>query len=659
MPRSPIVLAVLLAVALTAPAAPAAAGDYTVRLTSTSGSHWSSYGRGPFVAVPKQVHSGVGAFTAGDYRSWRVVVPGEGSRIVGGRIVATIATPNAAMAGRILVGTGNTPVVLYDGAGTGTVARDVTSGAHDWMQFDIRSTGATTTSRVAENTMTLASAELVLRDSVPPVIAPIALPAPTAWHRADACIGFSIRLTDQGGGLLRSQVRRAADGVVVSELAAVQVESPKPGPNEQHLNDCIQPHERGHGDTAFIATVWDVGGTSRELGFTVRADQRPPAISGGPSDGERFTTRTPAIAFGVGDDGAGLASASATIDGAAVPVAVNGDTARLAVGELSIGTHTVALSLADGAGNGTSVQRRIVVADTTAPTLTLDSPGARGDSVAWLSVRAVDDMAGIDPTTWVATLNGEPVRVDADASHLTASIGPLAPGMQRIDVRVADRSGNVSTLTHAYSVVSAPVPSMPEVGARTGGFLVDGPKATVTWGTQQTVAIYVARNGRPLGGQLVELRQGDAVFGSSTSDEHGVARVTFRVGAPGTYRAWVVGMAMDPVDVPLRVAPRLVITTSATKPRVGQRVVIRGRIEPAIRGRRVAVEARIGGVWYPIRRAASTGADGRFASSVVATTKGTVFVRVRLLAVASWAPAISNQRALTVQPALRRPVSRR
>lgn len=627
----------------------ASAGDYSVRLTTTSGSFWSTYGRGPFIATAQRLYSGIGMFETGDYRSWRAVVPGEGARIVGGRISVVMSTPDANMRGRILVGSGNTPVVLYDGGADGTVERSVTSGAYDWLQFDLRSVAATTTSRVAENYVNFAVADVVLRDTVPPVIEPLSLPTAGAWYGAGACIPFSFRLTDQGGGLARGQVRRASDGVVITELAAPQTASLKPGPNEQRLDDCVQPQERGHGDTTFVATVWDVSGVAREFAFTVRADQVAPTIGGGPAEGARFSVAQPDVAFTVADQGAGVASVSATVDGAARPVSVAGDAARVDVGTLAIGTHVIALAVADGAGNTVRVERRIEVADTQPPVLVLESPASRGEATAFLRVRASDDMSGVDPARWVASVNGEPLTIQADAQQLSASVGPLAPGVQRIDVRVADRAGNVATLSHAYEVVSAPVPSMPEVGARTGAFLVEGPRTPVSFGEQTSVSVFVSRNGRPMSGQLVEVRREGVAFGSATSDANGVARVAFRAGAPGRWQASVVGLAMDPADIPLRVAPRLALRAATNRPRVGRAVAISGRIVPAIRGRRLAVEARIGGTWYPIRRAASTDASGAFRSSVVATTRGTVWVRVRILAVGGWAPASSNAVRLAVR----------
>jgi hypothetical protein len=638
----------LLLLLLVAPR-PAIAGDYTVRLTTTSGSFWSTYGRGPFIATAQRVYSGIGMFETGDYRSWRAVVPGEGARIVGGRINVVMSTPDANMRGRILVGSGNTPVVLYDGGADGAVERSVTSGAHDWLQFDLRSVAATTTSRVAENYVNFSFAEVVLRDTVPPVIEPLALPSAGTWYGAGACIPFAFRLTDQGGGLQRAQVRRASDGVVITELSAPQAASLKPGPNEQRLEDCVQPHEHGHGDTTFVATVWDVSGVAREYAFTVRADHVAPLIAGGPSDGTRATVSQPDVAFTVGDDGAGVASVSASVDGAGRPVTVSGDVARIDTGALSIGGHVVAIAVVDGAGNASRVERRIEVADVQPPSLVLESPADRGEATAFLRVRASDDMSGVDASRWVATVNGEPLAIQADAQQLSASVGPLSPGVQHIAVRVADRAGNVASLTHDYVVASAPVPSMPEVGARTGAFLAESPRAAVTYGAEVSVSVFVSRNGRPMSGQLVEVRREDVVFGSATSDANGIAKVTFRAGAPGRWQAWVVGLPMDPADIPLRIAPRLTLRAAALRTRVGRPVTIRGRILPAIRGRRLAVEARVGGTWFPIRRTASTDAAGAYRSSVVATTRGTVWVRVRILAVGGWAPATSNQARLVVR----------
>ncbi|MEO6867087.1 MAG: hypothetical protein ABI200_03620, partial [Gaiellales bacterium] len=532
--------------------------------------------------------------------------------------------------------------------GDATVTRPISSGRHDWFQFDLRSTSSLHTTRTGLNHIDLVSADLVLRDTVPPVLTALALPAPTAWHGATACAPFTIRATDQGGGLRRVDVRRS-DSYVVTDWVGPLADSLQPGPILQDIGDCIQPSELGHGDTAFTATVYDVSGAASELRFSVRADHQPPVISGGPENTTRFTISQPKIAFDISDAGAGIAHVSATLDGRAVPVQVQGGSAVIDVGQVPIGAHTVAIGVADGAGNGTRIERSFSVADTTPPSLTLASPGPRGDASLWLSIAATDDMSGVDATSWSVTVNGESVAVHADASHLTATLGPLSPGMQRIDVRVRDAAGNEARLSHAYDVVSAPVPSMPNVGSRTGVFLVDAPTGTVLFGRPASVTAYVTRNGRPMPGQLVEVRREGHPLASETTDEHGVARVTFRVARPGKYQAWVSGMAMEPADIALQVAPRLFITTSSNRPKIGQPVRVTGRIFPAIRGRRLSVQARVGGSWYPVRRSASTDGRGGFRSHVVGATKGTVGVRVKLAAVGAWAGGTSNVQVLTVK----------
>ena len=88
-------------------------------------------------------------------------------------------------------------------------------------------------------------------------------------------------------------------------------------------------------------------------------------------------------------------------------------------------------------------------------------------------------------------------------------------------MRVADRVGNVTTTSHVYQVASAPVPSMPDLGGRTGAFVVDGPKAAVGYGTSTAVAVYVARNGRPMSGQLVEVKRDGTTFGSGSHEKTG------------------------------------------------------------------------------------------------------------------------------------------
>ena len=402
LPRLLLALLPLLATAVALPAtALAGPGDYSVRFTSTGGAHWDSYARGPFIGVPGRVYSGHGTFAAGDYRSWRVGVLGSGSRIIGGRVGIALTTPNTAMRARIVVGSGNAPVVLYDGSGTGNAERSF-SGVYDWAQFDLRSTAATSTTGVGQNSVDLRFVELTLHDSVPPALAAISLPDPGRWFAAGDCIPYAVRVSDQGGGLLRTLVRRAGDGAVVHELSAPQVESTKPGPNEQQVSDCIHPSERGHGDTSFVVTTWDVGGTARDLQFSVRADQRPPSVAGGPADGARIDTPRPAIAFTVTDEGAGLASVSASVDGTGVPVTMSAATAAVQVGELARGSHVIALTATDGAGNVTSTQRRVTIADDVAPVLSVASPGARGEAAATLTVRASAGFSGVDPASWTA-----------------------------------------------------------------------------------------------------------------------------------------------------------------------------------------------------------------------------------------------------------------
>lgn len=657
----PAVLTIAALLALVAPLlvpASARAGNYTVRLTSTSGTHWSTYGTGPFIVSPGRVASGKGVFGPGDYRSWRAQVVGSGARIVGGTVRVGVTTPNAHMRGRIVVGTGNAPVVVDESYGTGALERAIPGGPHDWVQFDISSTGSVTTGASGQDHVDLQFVDLVLNDTVPPVLEGLSLPAPGTWHGAGTCVPFTIRVSDQGGGLLRSQVRRASDGAIVTELGTTQVQSPKPGPTEQHLTDCIAPGERAHGDTTFVATTWDVSGVARELAFTMRADHVAPTITGGPADGSRITdTHRPSLAFAVADQGSGLAGVSATVDGAPVHVSVSGGVATLHIGDLSRDTHVVAVAASDGAGNATRIERRITIADDAPPTVTVTSPGARGGASVELAVTARDDLSGVDPSTWTVGVDGSEVAFDGRTDGATARLGPLAPGAHRIDVGVRDRAGNLASVVHAYYVVppptpgpaAAPAPDPPSQPGRSGTFLVDSPRTAVAFGRTATVSVHVVRNGDAVVGQRVTARRDGHELATSVTDADGVARVAVPASKPGTYDAIAEGMGYEAVALPIRVAPRVVITASTLRPRVGQRVRIGGRLFPALRGRTVSVEARVGGVWFPVRRTARTNVAGRFATTVVSATPGPIHVRVKVKPAGRWVGAISNVRLLRVR----------
>lgn len=649
----------LLCAAVGATPASAAVGDYTVRLSDTSGSHWAAYGAAPFVAGPGVIRSGLGVFATGDYRSWRASLPGSGSTIVGGRMVVSLTTPDPAMRGRIVVGSGSAPSVVFDGDGTGRIDRTLPSGSWNWVQFDLRSTGTARTSVVGGNAIELGFVDLALRDLVPPVVTEVSLPTAGTWNGVTSCPAFSLRMSDQGSGVRAAELRRADDGVVVASLDAPQAVSLKPGPTEQTFAGCLSAEQRVHGDASYVATVWDVSGRSAQTTFTVRSDLRAPVISGGPTDGAVLDTATPELQFQVADEGSGIADASASIDGAAAAVHVDGSRAEVAVPTLAVGSHVVRLRVTDAVGSSTSVERHLVVVDATGPRVSLQSPGLRGGASAELAARAVDDLSGIDATSWVVLLDGEPVAFRQQDDAITATLTGLRDGMHQLSVRVRDRAGNPVQLDQPYFVVGSDAPDVAAtvtaaiaaanaVAARSGVALVDGPAGSVPVGSVATVTVHVVRDGVAVEGQYVVARRGRVVVGRGVTDADGLARLHVRADAPGTYQAWADGLAIDPADLQLRVAPRLVITTSTTRPRAGAPVTVHGRMVPAIRGRRVAVEARVGGVWYPIRRVATTDAAGTFRTTVTAVTPGTVWVRTRILAVGAWAPAISNERRLTV-----------
>lgn len=656
MPRSirRLLLAATTAlIVVLAPTPAAHAGDYTVRLTSTSGSHWHHYDRGPFLHAAQRLYSGIGTFGTGDFSAWRMVVPGDGTQVVGGRAVFAMSTPHAVMRGRVLAGTGTTQQVLYDQGVEGTVEQRLTGGPYGWVQLDLRSTGALQTSRTGEDFVNLQLLELVLRDAAPPTVAALALPPAGTWYRADACIPFRFELGDQGGGLDRVEVRRARDGLLVSQLAPTLQQSPRPGPTELQLNDCIQPGERAHGDTSFVATARDVGGNSRSFTFTVRADHQRPTISGGPSDGARFMVARPDVTFAVSDQETGIATTTASVDGRGVGITTVGSSRTLRLPALAPGRHVVVFNATDKAGNATRVERRLDVVDITPPRLLLESPGTSGSARAVVRVRASDDLSGIDPRLWRIAVDGDPVALVGDAATARAAIGPLGTGVRRITVSVSDRAGNAGTHSHVYRVIPPPLPPPPAAAAAvgpTGIQLVATPRDPVTFGSTGMVVVRMLRAGIPQPGRRVELWRGRVVVGNQNTDVTGHARIRFRVVRPGRLTVRAPGQRMAPQVVSLRVRPRLVLRALMRRPRIGARVTVSGRMVPPLPGRRVVVQARIGAGWFSIRRTARVDARGHFRTTVVPTARGRVRVRIRFPGAGAWSAAVSDQRLLDPRP---------
>jgi hypothetical protein len=141
---------------------------------------------------------------------------------------------------------------------------------------------------------------------------------------------------------------------------------------------------------------------------------------------------------------------------------------------------------------------------------------------------------------------------------------------------------------------------------------------------------------------------GSATVASSLADAHGAVELVFVARRSGTLTIGTAGGDVPVSRARLRVAPRLRISVSDASPRRGQVVMVRGRIAPGLRGRRVTLLARIDDSWYPVKRRVRVGRKGHFKAPVTSAVRGTIAVRVHMSAKGSWAAANSNTRVLTV-----------
>jgi hypothetical protein len=220
----------------------------------------------------------------------------------------------------------------------------------------------------------------------------------------------------------------------------------------------VEPLEAGVTYTVKLA-VKDKAGASSEKIWTFALETDAPSITDTTPAGVD-ETGTPVISAKFSDAGTGIdkSSAKLMVDSIAVDAEVTKSTVTYKPsGVMTKGKHVVMLSVADVAGNVAELTWEFNI-ETTAPSITDVKPsGVIYTDTPVLSASFSDSGTGIDLSSVILSLEGEPVK--AEVTESTVSYGvkePLENGMTyTIGVTVADKAGNVATTSRTFSLETA------------------------------------------------------------------------------------------------------------------------------------------------------------------------------------------------------------
>ncbi|MBX7186278.1 MAG: Ig-like domain repeat protein, partial [Vicinamibacteria bacterium] len=291
-------------------------------------------------------------------------------------------------------------------------------------------------------------------DATDPAIA-VAEPASGALTRV---VRPQIRLTFADGGTLPSGVDPATlsvsiDGVDVTSAFSVSGgvatgTAPQPLANGSHRIDASISDRVGNQGAAFAL-------------FTI--DTVAPVLTPiSPAQGQMFGTASVPVLVQYADDHAlNVASFTATLDGAPFGLTVDADSASGTAVDLADGPHTLALSIADQAGN-VKTSTVSFTTDTGKPEIFIVP--ANGQAINSRNPEILvtySDAQGIAPGTLKITVNGvvRTAEFTQTGTEARATLADLLPvGTNVIAAEVRDGASNLGATTAAFTVdVTPPV----------------------------------------------------------------------------------------------------------------------------------------------------------------------------------------------------------
>lgn len=331
----------------------------------------------------------------------------------------------------------------------------------------------------------------------------------------------SVTLTaylDDRLGANPSTIRATIDGAACPHTATT---APLP-PDLQRTTVKVTFLRQVQGAHVFTITGADLAGNQVTASMTFVHDHFAPVVDSVTPTSE-VITRDPLVTFR-----ATYHDVATAVNPASVKVRIksNGMTldvtgeATISASEVTLsrsladGTHTFELEVADLVGQKTVLPSAAVVrVDTVAPTIQATGPPSPPtwvrDPLAPLTATLGDLGQGIEPTAVRVTLDGTDVTSQAlvTATTVTArASAPLSDGLHAYSLDVADRAGNVTTLTVPFQV-DATGPTSP--GQPLAGVRPSAPTLVVRWTASvdgaSGVSGYRVLRSEDGGGQFVEL----------------------------------------------------------------------------------------------------------------------------------------------------------
>lgn len=371
-----------------------------------------------------------------------VTSPGAGSTVAGAISLVASASDNVGVASVQFLVDGS-PAGAADTAAPFSISLDTTT----------LSNGSHTVSAVARdaanNATTSAGITVNVNNVVADTTAPsVSVTSPANGSTIQGSISFTAAASDNVGV---TGVRLFIDGNAVgAEITAAP------------FSATVDTTSLGNGTHVFSATARDAAGNQTTAISTVTVnnpDVTAPAVSvTSPTNGSTVAGTISLVA--AASDNIGVASVQFLVDGAnfgaavtAAPYSVSLDTTTL-----SNGAHTITATARDAANNATNssavtINVNNVVADTTAPTVSVTSPANGSTIQGSISFTATaSDNVGV--TGVRLFIDGTAVGSEMTSGPFTASVDTttLANGSHIFSATARDAAGNQTTATSTVTV---------------------------------------------------------------------------------------------------------------------------------------------------------------------------------------------------------------